>query len=88
MGATEAQVSRRERAWGIPLPRATAWEPPYLPLLAFWVLDHAEEGDSIVELPELQERGDLGEFLLSEARPHADVYPAAPSGHKPHADLA
>lgn len=52
------------------------------------MLDHAEEGDSIVELPELQERGDLGEFLLSEARPHADVYPAAPSGHKPHADLA
>lgn len=43
-------------AWGIPLPRAAAWEPPYLPLLAFWVLDHAEEGDGIVELPELQER--------------------------------
>lgn len=74
--------------WGIPLPRAAAWEPPYLPLLAFRVLDHAEEGDGIVELPELQGRGDSGEFLLSEAQPHADAHPAAPSGHKPRADLA
>lgn len=32
--------------------------PPYLPLLAFWVLEHPEEGDRIVELPELQERGE------------------------------
>lgn len=43
------------------------------------MLEHAEEGDGVVELPELQERGALGDFVL----PGADAPPAAPSGLKP-----
>jgi len=31
-------------------------QPPHLPLLALRVLDHAEEGDGVVELPELRGR--------------------------------
>lgn len=60
MGARRGVSQQEGPAWGIPLSRAAAREPPYLPFLAFRVLDHTEEGDGVVELPELQER-DLGE---------------------------
>lgn len=77
-------VSRRDMHGAPPIPGQPP-APPYLPLLALRVLEHAEEGDGIVELPELQEREDLEEFLLSKAQPSADVHPGAPSGHKiPH----
>lgn len=49
----------RQQGW-TPLPTQPPVSHPYLPLLALWVLQHPEKGDSIVELPELQEKGDLG----------------------------
>lgn len=58
-------------------------EPPYLPLLALRVLDHPEQGDGVVELPELQERGDSGELLLSEAQSQADPIQLLPLGTNP-----
>lgn len=64
MGAAEATVSRRDQPGAPPCPGQLPRSPPYLPLLALRVLEHAEEGDGVVELPELQERRALGEFLL------------------------
>lgn len=83
---TTGRSQQEGPARGHPLPGHSR-EPPYLPLLALGVLDHAEEGDGVVELPELQERGDSGVLLLSEAQSQADAHPAATSECKPHADL-
>lgn len=54
-------------AWGFPVP-GHSQEPPYLPLLALGVLDHAEQGEGVVELPELQERGESGSCCFQRLR--------------------
>lgn len=50
----EARVSGGMCPAQTPPPRAAARSPPYLPLLALRVLDHPEESDGVVQLPELQ----------------------------------
>lgn len=82
----EERSQQEGPAWGNPLPGHSRGIS-HLPLLALGVLDHAEQGDGVVELPELQERGDSGQLLLSEAQPQAGTHPAAAAGCKPHTSL-